>query len=338
MSLEVRRLDSIESVNENQWNNVVEQSEHGCAYHRYGWLRAVERGTGRDPRHLLVSKKDNPVAVLPNFVTELGPVSQLTSIKPGYGGPIAMTDEAAALELLLDELADLCSGRILFNAFRTYDQSYVGYQDVLSERGYEVTVLSCRFTLDLTRGWDALFADMDGERRRDIRRGNDQSVEVVSEPITEESLAEFYDDYVRVMDRVGMPTLPRPFVLELASLEGRIELFSLRVDGAHAGSYLYLLDEEQSTLQHLFTAVTEDHFEFHAPALLHEHAIKWGIDEGYETYELRGSAPDFRTGVYRFKSQFGANAIPLLVWERGRPAPALSALRAGRSIYRRYLQ
>jgi hypothetical protein len=336
MTLEVRQLDSIEEANENQWNNVVEQSDLSCVYHRHEWLRAVEAGTDLESRHLVVSKKDNPIAILPNFVTDLGPVRQLTSIEPGYGGPVAMTDEQAAMERLLDAVSELCSGTVLFNAFRTYDQRYLRYHELFRERGYDVSILSSRFTLDLTQGWDAIFDGMDSERRRGIRRGHDTEFEVVDEEITRELLASFYEDYRRVMERVGFPVQPRQFILELRRFADRIRVFSLVVDGERRGMYLYVLDDEQATLQHLFTAVTEDHFEYHAPELLHEHAINWGIERGYDAYELRGSRPDFRDGVFTFKENFGARAVPLLTWERGRPSPALSVLNAGRSAYRHY--
>jgi hypothetical protein len=336
MTLELKHVDTIEAVNRNQWNNVVEQSELGCVFHRYEWLRAVEDGLGRESSHLLVSKKGNPIAILPNVVDDLGPVGRLKSIHPGFGGPIAMTDEERALELLLDGVADRCDGRILFNQIRPYDQGFVRYHNVLRERGYRVAVRSSRFVLDLTRGWEPIFEEMHSKRRRGIRRGHDGAFEVVEEPVNIPVLADFYDDYLRVMDRVGMTALPYSFLAELERLDDRIVIFSLRVDGERRGMYLYIADDEQSAFQHLYSAVTADHFDHHAPELLHEHAIKWAIDRGYETYELRGSTPDFRNGVFRFKDYFGARPVPLLLWERGRPAPALSAMNVARTLYRRF--
>ena len=370
MSLTVEQLDTVTEVNRNQWNNVVEQSELGCVSHRYEWLRAVEAGISHDAKHLVVRKKGNPIAVFPNFVTELdlstgkqverlrselgltdvgqierlqselgldvgGQVERLSSIRPGYGGPITMTSEEETIELLLDTVGELCTGRILYNELRTYDQRYVRYHDLLDERGYKPVIHSCRFTLDLSQGWEPVYQGMDSERRRGIRRGHESEFEVVDEEITEDTLMAFYDGYETVAERVGQPTHPRSFFRELPRLADRLQLFTLRVDGADRGQYIHLLDDEQSTIQHLFTAVTEEHFEYRAPELLHEHAIRWGIEEGYETYELRGSPPDFRNSVFRFKEYFGAETVPSIIYERGRPAPALTALNVGRSLTRR---
>ncbi len=336
MSLDVTRLDSLEATNKNQWNNVVEQSALGCVFHRYEWLRAVEVGLEADARHLVVSKKGNPVGILPFFVTDLGPASRLSSIRPGYGGPVVMSEEADVMELLLEAVPECCDRSTLLTEFRTYDPGFIRYRELFEQHGYTLTIKECRFALDLSRGWEALFSDMDSERRRGIRRGHDLEFEIVDEELSTELLRSFYRDYATVMDRVTDDILPRSFMLELPRLEDRLKLFSLRVDGERQGMYLYILDEEQSALQHLFTAVTEDHFEYHAAELLHEHAIKWGIEQGYETYELRGSVPDFRDGVFRFKENFGAEAFPLLVVERGNPQPVGPMLTVGRSLSRQF--
>ena len=336
MSLEVSRHDSIETMNRNQWNNVVEQSALGCAYHRYEWLRAVEAGTDHEPRHLVVSKKDNPIAILPNFVVDLGPVRRLTSMRPGYGGPVVMTDEEAALELLLEAVPELGTGTVLLTELRTYDQHYLRYHDAFREHGYRVRLNECRFTLDLACGWDAIWEEMDSDRRRGIRRGNENDVEFVDERVTEETLSAFYEAYATVLERVGTTPLPHSFFVELAPFADRLKLFTLEVEGTPRGRNLYLLDDEQSTLQHLFTAVTEEHFEYHSAELFHEHAIKWGIEHGYDRYELRGSTPDFRSGLFAFKADFGAQVQPLFVWERGCPSPALALIDAGRTIDRQF--
>ena len=139
-----------------------------------------------------------------------------------------------------------------------------------------------------------------------------------------------------VMERTGATPLPPAFFRALETCADRLKLFSLEVDGVDHGAYIYLLDDEQHTLQHLFTAVTEASFEVHAPELLHAHALEWGIDQGYDSYELRGAPADYRNGVFRFKSLFGADPRPVIIWERGRPAPALQGIDLARQLYRKF--
>ncbi len=336
MAHTVSRLTSIEQVNANQWNHVVDQGGPSCVTQRYEWLLAIERGTDAEPRHLVVSKKGNPIAILPQFRTYLGLIPRLSSVRPGFGGPVIATDEETCLELLLEAVGDHCTRDVLYNEFRTYDLGAVRHHDHLLSDGYQPRIRQCRFVLDIDRSWDAVLEGMDAERRRGIRRGRELEYTVHDEPVNAQTLLNRYDTYATVMERTGATPLPPAFFRALETCADRLKLFSLEVDGVDHGAYIYLLDDEQHTLQHLFTAVTEASFEVHAPELLHAHALEWGIDQGYDSYELRGAPADYRNGVFRFKSLFGADPRPVIIWERGRPAPALQGIDLARQLYRKF--
>ena len=332
MALEIRVLKSIEQTNRNQWNHVVETAPHGSLFHRYEWLQAVEDGTDREPRHLVASKKGNPVGVFPNVITSIGPVKRLDSLYPGFGGPLAITDEETVLETFLEVVPEICDGRTLFNRIRTYDQAAIRNHALFREFGYEIDVKWCRVALDLTQGWESLLEGMDRTRRRGIKRGHDQSLEISEEPVTVRSLSQFYEDYEAVMTRADLPVLSHTFFMALRHLANRLKLFAIDIDGVRRGWMLCYCDDEQSTLHYAYSGVRSEHFEYHASELLHEHAIRWGIEHGYETYDLLRTPPDFRDGLFNFKTQFGGQTVPLLSWERGVPKPALPALKLARTI------
>ncbi|WP_306059764.1 GNAT family N-acetyltransferase [Natronococcus wangiae] len=335
MSLEVERLDSVVAANRNQWNHVVEHADLGCLYHRYEWLRAIEQGTSYEPRHLLVTKDGNPIGMLPSVVTAAGPVKRLDSTYPGFGGPIALTDEEVVIRRLLEAVPRLCEGRIRLNRLSTFDEGYVRYHGLFAEYGYRLRLRWCRFSLDLTAGWEAILDEMDRARRRGIRRGNDQTFEIDGTAVTERRLSSFHDDYAVVMERGGLTPLPRSFFLELTRLADRLKLFTLRVNGTDCGAILVHLDDEQSTIHYAYSAVREEHYQHRAAEVLHAHAIRWGIRNGYDVYDFRRTDPDFRDGLFGFKEQFGARARPLLSWERGSPRIALSAVNLARHLEQR---
>lgn len=338
MTLEIRILKSIEETNRNQWNHVVETAPYGTLFHRYEWLQAVEKGTNGEPRHLIASKKGNPIGVFPNVITSVGPVKRLDSLYPGFGGPIAITDEEKVLETFLELVPQLCDRRILFSRFRSYNQAAVRNHHLYREFGYDLHVKWCRIAIDLTQGWDSLLEDMDRTRRRGIKRGHDHQFEISEEPVTTRSLSRFFDDYTAVMERSALPVLPHTFFLALRHLEDRLKLFAIEIEGNWRGWILCYRDDEQSTLHYAYSGVRQEHFEYHASELLHEHAIKWGIEHGYETYDLLRTPPDFRDGLFNFKEQFGGQIIPLLSWERGVPTPALPALKLARKYVGGYLE
>ena len=334
MSLDVSCVDTVESVNRNQWNQVVENAQVGRVYHRYGWLRAVEVGTEYEPRHLVVSKNGNPVGLFPNFVVESDslPIKHLSSPKPGPTGPIAMTDEEEAIQLLLDAVPAVCDDATISNQIQTSGPEFSRYHELFRENGYEQRLVYGDFTLDIDRDWEDVLAGMDSSRRRAIKKAHDREYEIVDESVTEESMAAFYEGFSSVMDRVDGRKTPRRFWLELADFADRLKLLTLRADGGDRGTILLTLDDERSTIHYESSAITEDHFEYNPSELLHERAIKWGQEHGYDTYNFGGTDLDFRDGVFRFKEQFGARPMPALAWERGVAPLKWPAYRLGRRL------
>ncbi|WP_224270052.1 lipid II:glycine glycyltransferase FemX [Haloprofundus salinisoli] len=333
MDVEIHR--TIESVPREEWDRVVEDSPHGSVFHRYRWLAAVERGCERPGRYVVVSVDDTPAGVFAATVDDvpLTPFERLRSPDPGFGGPVVASDEEETLDALLDAAERLCEDGIVAHVFRTLDGETVRYQRRLEERGYRQTVASCRFVVDLVDGWEAVYGRMSGSRRRAIRSGHKNDVHVRDEVPDRSDLRAFHRGYRRVMDRVDGDAYPRSFFEELATMDGRVRLFSLGVDDEPAGSILVLLDDEQSTVHYFFSAVERDHFEYNASELLHEYAMQWGIANGYRYYDFGETSPDFRDGLFRFKERFGGRAVPTLSWERGCAPVRWNAFRLGRHLY-----
>ncbi|ELY42099.1 GNAT family N-acetyltransferase [Natronorubrum sulfidifaciens] len=335
MSLEVTTIETIEDVDRNQWNHVVDHAAVSSVYHRHGWLRAIEFGTDYEPRHILVLKKNNPIAIFPNFLVEDDRflVSHLTSIEQGSGGPIATTEEERAIQLLLDEVEDVCDATVLSNQIQTRGQRYARYHGLFEENGYRQKLADCDFELDITREWETILSEMDSSRRRAIKQGHDNEFEIIDKAITAETMSTFYEGFQSVMKRVGGDIPPRQFFLELVNFSDQIKIFALHADGTERGSILLLLDDEQEIVHYQESAVEQAHFEYNASELLHEHAIKWGQENGYRTYDFGGTELDFRDGLYQFKAKFGARPVPALIWERGCSTPLWPVYRAGRYLY-----
>lgn len=343
--LEVELHDTITALNENQWNNLVEQSDLGTLFHRYEWLQAVESGLGHDVRHAVVAKKGNPVALLPNVVRELEvpvdaplldrvPMRRLISSKPGYGGPLAVTDEATCLGLLLDAV-DGTDVDPVQHTIRPSRPATLRYGKQLLGRGYRPTVVTGRFVLDLATDWETILEGMDKKRRNAVRTATDGDYEIREETLDE--VDDFYDDYASNLDRVGGEPFPRTFVQALADRLGdRVVVFTVAVDDQDVGRYLYLRDGERSTLHHYFSAIGDSAYFEHDPSeRLHAHAIQWALAEGYDQYDLGSTGANFQDSQFRHKARYGGRFVPTVEWERGQAPLRWGAYRFGRELYRR---
>ncbi|WP_436344561.1 GNAT family N-acetyltransferase [Natronorubrum sp. FCH18a] len=332
--LEVRVLDTIRAKSASQWNDVVERATCGSVFHRHEWLEAIETGLGYTPRHLVVEKDGNLIGLLPNFVVDIDktPFRRLSSVYPGFGGPLATTDVSETLALLTDAVPDLCTGRSVVHQIRALDTKYLRYNNYLQSEGYDPYRRECRFLLDLTRGYDDIWNGMSRTRRRGIEQGQDVDYEIVEEELTLENLERFHRVYRQVMDRVDGDVYPLSFFEQLLAMRERLLLLTIRIDGEYAGGFLELLDEDRSSIHGFFAAVPQEYFDAHASELLYDYVFRWGIENGYETYDFGSTNSSFEDGVFRFKEGFGGRLIPILVWERG-CNPLWKVLKTGRSLY-----
>ena len=323
-------LESIDDVNRNQWNNLVTQSDLGTVFHRHEWLQLVERKLDHEPRHVVVEKGSNPVAVFPNVydrilvpgresLSEYVPFRRLTSVTPGYGGPVITGDEDACLELLFEALGTLRDGKTLFHHTRMNELGYVRYAKTFRKFGYHPVGVHCRFRIDLTQSWADILANMESDHRRRIRKMQDHDVETRTSPLEDADVERTYEAYARNMARTDGTPFPFSFFEGLADQLGdRVVVFTTFVDGREVGRYVHLRDDERSTLHYYLGAIGDEaNFEYNPSQLLHAAAIQWGQDNGYEYYDFGGTGAHYDDRLFEHKQGYGGEAIPTIQWRTG---------------------
>lgn len=348
MSVSIINTLSDRHIHPNQWNSLVSQADLGSVFHRYEWLKAIETGFDCEPRHIVVRKDDNPVAVFPNFYDSIHipvaqdlvsatPVRELNSVNPGFGGPIIGGNEERCLELMFDALEELRDVRTLYHWIRTNELGYVRYGQPLTYRGYTPITTSCRFRLDLTQSWDEIWEGMESDYRRRLRQMDDYDVAYRDEPIDTRTIEQFYSEHTRNLERIDTEPYAFSFYEALADLMGdRIKIFTVVVDGQQRGQYLYLLDEERSTLHHYLAAIgDEESFEYNSSQLLHAHAIQWGQDNGYQYYDFGSTRADYTNGVFRHKEGYGGEPVPSVHWRKGFSRAGWPAFLTAQTLYRK---
>lgn len=338
--------DSIDDIDENQWNNLVRQSDLGSLFHRAEWCRVVERTLDHTARHVVVSTDGNPVAILPNFLSTLHipgwdhlvnriPLSEIVSSRPGFGGPIISSDESRCFDLLIEAVEDI-GGPTLMHTVRTNDLGFSRYGKAFAKRGYTPLCLNCRFRVDLNREWESIRDEMDKERRRALRKMDDHDVEIRREGL-DEDLDTTYEAYRKNIDRAGGSPFPRRFFEALHEQLGEAVTVSIvTVDGQDVGRFIYLHDDDQDTLHHYFAAVgDEDYFEYHPSELLTADGIRWGQEQGYRYFDFGATGADFADGSFQYKECYNGELVPTIQWQTGLSV-AWPAYKLARILYRKY--
>lgn len=318
--LEVEVCHTLTTNMRSRWNSLVEQSKLGSFFHRYEWLKSIEDGIGLEARHILVLRDGSLVGILPNFLLGVRhtPFKRLLSVSPGFGGPlISAGNEAEVLDLMLHAVSGICGGKIINHSITALDLGYVRYSSQLIKNGYVLKPASCRFTLDLRQSCESILNNMDSSKRKHLRNAMKQDIHVIDEAANEDNLREFYGCYRQVVRRHDSTGYPFSFFSKLKdNAPDRVRILSLDIGGRNAGSVLRLLDREQSSIHAYCSGVAPDYFKYYPAELLAWYAINWGVKNGYRTYDFGATTADFDDGIFRFKEEFGGNAVPTLSWER----------------------
>ncbi len=333
-NLELDVVESVNDVNEAEWNNVVRQADRGSLFHRYEWLKAIEAGLGYQPKHLLIRKDGNLIGVYPNFEIELEktPFKKLVSLRPTFGGPIATTDEPDCISIFSEAIPDLTDGRTILHKIRAKEATYLGYNNLLKMHGYTPTQDGCRFQLSLSDGYASVKEGMRRDRRRQLRQGMEHEYELVEEELTHPNVRRFHERYTRAMDRLGGSAFPLSFLTQLRQLESNVLFQTLRIEGEYVGGMISLLNEQESSVHAWLIAVPEEYFEYNASELLYDGSIRWGVENGYETLDMGYTSSDATDGLYNYKKSYGGEVVPNFIWEKG-CSIIWPLVRSGRGLY-----
>ena len=334
--LKVEVHKNICEINKDHWNNLVEQSKLGSFFHRYEWLKSIEQGKKLEGNHIIVMKDRNIVGILPNFVIGIKktPFNQLASTVPGFGGPIIIGSEKEVLDIMLKTVSKICRKNIISHCITTLDFSYVRYNHYLIKNGYIPNLNYCRFIIYLNKNIVDIKSEMDKSKKSNLKKAHSNDFIIKDEKLDENNLKDFYKVYIKVMEKVGGDAHPLQFFLTLKNnLQERMKMFGVFVKKKQVGRHLYFLDKEQSSLHHFFSAIEESNFKYHPSELLHEYAIKWGINNNYKRYDFGGTGSKFNDGLFKFKEEFGGQVVPTLTWEKGYSHFRWTLFKIGRYIY-----
>ncbi len=332
MGLDVRHVDSIETVNRNQWNNVVDQSDLSCVYHRYEWLRAVGGTPSRakTPRRLETREPDRRLPELRHRPRADQP-AEFDQARLRWAGHDDR--RGGGTRVAPRRRRGLCTGGSSSTRSGRTTRTTSAITNCSRPRGTD------RRSSPADSRWISRVAGRRCSPRWTENAGGDQTRPRLR--LRGRRGGSRRANTRGVLPRLrggGRPRRPADasaiLFRELHEFDDRIVVFSLRVDGGTQGRYMYLLDDEQSTLQHLFTAVTEDHFEYHARSCSTNTRSSGESRRATTPTNCADRRRISETASSGSRSTSGPRRSPSRLRARP-PAPALPVLNAGRTISRR---
>ncbi|MEQ1869349.1 MAG: FemAB family XrtA/PEP-CTERM system-associated protein [Vicinamibacterales bacterium] len=299
-------------ADEEEWARFVDGQPDATGYHSWGWRRVFARAFGHESFYLLAKESGRVVGVLPLvFVKSALFGRSLTSMAfVNYGG--VLTDSPDAAHQLVAEARHLaerleCPHVELRHLGRRFPE--------LPCREHKVTML-----LPLKSGmWEAL----DRKVRNQVRKA--QKSELSAERGGAELLEDFYAVFARNMRDLGTPVYSRAlFHQVLQEFPSRAAIHVVRRGVQPIAAALTFetggrVEVPWASSIRDFNALCPNH-------LLYWHIIETAVERGCQLMDFGRSTPN--EGTFKFKEQWGAQAVPLH-WEyvlvKGGELPMIAA-------------
>lgn len=302
------RLGAISAGRYAEWyGGLAVDTTSRSPFHHPAWLSVAGQGSGCTTVYIGIYSGAELVAVLPAFLTRRGPLrlfgSPLRGTMTSYLGPIGWLPDGPERAILLDDCARY--------ARRTWHAHYIEYilaaspGDEGTDRGpgWEVARRGS-YQLDLRRGEAALWAEIKGRARRNIRKAERLGVRIV--PLQDPGA--FHRMQSDTFARRGtVPTFSLGFhrlILERLAPLGLIEAWGAEYEGQLIAGGIFLGDDRE--VHYLSGASLSQYRAIPTSYLLHWHVIMRAARAGRSCYDFTGRGI---AGIDQFKEGFSPTSI-----------------------------
>lgn len=292
------RVTVASSSDRDRWDGFVAQcgDEHG--YHAWAWQDVFQNAFGHRSIYLLAERGDTVVGVLPLVLIKSRLFGNSLTSLPflNYGGVLAVDPDAA---------------RALVSAARDAAASHRCRHVELRHVTAQFADLPCkRHKVSMRLGVSAQMWDgLDRKVRNQIRKAEKSGL--VVERGGAALIGDFYKVFARNMRDLGTPVYSRRLFEEvLRAFPDRAQLHIVRLDGAPiAAGFTY---RSATMVQLPWASSIREFNSLCANVLLYWDAIQYTHQAGAAVFDMGRSTVN--EGTYRFKAQWGAEAVPLH-WE-----------------------
>lgn len=279
-------------------DDVALDSPHATFYHSRVWLESVAAAYPRMQFRCIVAEDGGrPVGYLPFFIARRGPLRRAWSLPFGtYGGPACLEDDATgvlldAYALVLREAGIIEVGWVDFRTLTRVDDPEDWYETHL---------------VDLTVGFDRLFAEKYAVQRRQRARRAERLGVTVERSEDPEGLRAYYRIFRAKVKSFGRESFYNERLYQELFARGgdSVRLHLAYQDGRVVGGHLNF--HYKDTVIAWYGVVAKESERSQAGTLLYAQCMREACEEGFATYNLGASLG--KSSLVHFKESLGGVA------------------------------
>jgi len=281
-----------------KWDDWIEGSLNSILFHKWDFLKIMEKHTKSKLHPLIGFKGEEPVGLLPVFEQKRSFLKTVFSPPPQisvpYMGPVFIgfenlpqhKKEPAYMEFF--KSADAYIMETLKPNFIQMS-TQPGSLDCRQFKwiGYETEAMY-NYVVDLTGGEGKIWGDFKKKLRQDIKRTEKKGI-TVSEGGREELLYVYNSVSERYAEQGQDPSLPKQFLLDVYDKfhPQNIRIFVAKFNGEPIAGLIdiYFKDRAESWVGNVKSAISG----IHPNDLLQWHTIKWACEHGLKQYIIMGA-------------------------------------------------
>ena len=310
------KAPDVEEVDKKDWGEFVYQHPKGNIFQTPEMYEVYKGTNNYEPELVCVLNGEQEIQGLLVSVIQKefqGLLGGFTSRCVAWGGPLidptlGRKDRIAVLSRILQHQNDTVRKRAIYAEIRNLWEA-TEHREVFRDCGYEY-LEHLDILLDLRKGEDKLWSEMNKKRRNTIKKAMNSSIEIKIAD-KESDVAKIYDIYKDVYSHAKHPLAhqslflnahrvlhPKDMILNLVACHDK------KVIGA-----ISLLLYKGMMYDWYAGANIQDRSK-HPNDLLPWEAMKWGMKNGYEVFDFGGAGdPNEEYTIRDFKKKFGGEFV-----------------------------
>lgn len=289
-----------------RWDAYVAGHCRGTPYHRYAWRDAMTKAYGIETHYYLAENLDDPrnlLGVLPvaTMPKVFGQRSMVSLPYCDRGEPLANSPDIEGT--LLDRLCHDIAGRHeLRGTSDAFDKPLIDSELSNLQVGEKVRLL-----LELPSTSTQLMDGFKSKHRSQINKAKKNGL-VADTGNSPDRVQKFFNVFVRNMRDLGSPTHSLKWFLAIASAYGKDCSIGLVYSGDDViGAGIVLRNGHRAAIP--WASTIKEYNRLAPNMLLYWTLLEEATDSGVTIFDFGRS--NYAEGTYRFKTQWGARAVPL---------------------------
>lgn len=332
----------LRSLDEESWRHFVDNQPASNVFHTPEMFQVFEQAKGHQPTLWAVTDSDRQVLALflPVQIRLVdGLVRRLTTRAVAYGsvlyGPSAASEEA--LTALLRAYTQDTKHDVVFTELRNLSDLNA-VRSLLNDCGF-VHEDHLNYLIDLNRPLEQVMEDIGKRTRKHIRRGLRKQAVIVEDVTGRNQVKVCYDLFQKTYSRAQVPLADFSLfeaAYDILHPQDMIKFWLARVGEAYVAASAELLYKD--VMYGWYGGTDRAYASYMAGELLMWHILKWGVENGYKTYDFGGAGkPGEEYGVRDFKAKFGGQLVNFGRHICVHSPLALTLSRIGYQVYRKVM-